>query len=97
MDREAVQDKKVLMKLERINNDLEERNTHLEEENNLLKLKVGNDSCEVTLVSNDCNDKVEILLDMVAQKTAESNIHEAEVERLRLTLDNLAPTRLALI
>ena len=41
--------------------------------------------------------QVEILLDMLAQKTAESNLQESELERLRQTLDNLAPTRLALI
>ena len=41
--------------------------------------------------------QVEILLDMLAQKTAESNIQETELERLRHALQSMAPTRLALI
>ena len=41
--------------------------------------------------------KVEILLDMLAQKTAESNIQETELERLQHALQSMAPTRLALI
>jgi len=71
--------RKMISKLGRINDDLEERNVSLEEENNLLKLKV------------------EILLDMLAQKTAECDIQEAELERLRHALHSMAPTRLALI
>ena len=36
-----VQDHKILAKLERINTDLEDRNHNLEEENNMLKIKVN--------------------------------------------------------
>ena len=35
-----LQDQKILAKLERINTDLEDRNVNLEEENNMLKIKV---------------------------------------------------------
>ena len=34
---------------------------------------------------------------MLAQKTAEGNIQETELERLRHALQSMAPTRLALI
>ena len=41
--------------------------------------------------------QVEILLDMLAQKTAETDFQEKELERLRSALENMAPSRLALI
>ena len=42
-------------------------------------------------------DQVDILLDMLAQKTAETNFQEAELEKLRHNLQNIAQSRLALI
>jgi len=60
-------------------NKLEKKNKDLEEENNMLKLKV------------------EILLDMLAQKTAETSLQESEIERLHTTVEMMSPSRLRLI
>jgi len=38
--------------------------------------------------------KVEILLDMLAQKTAETSLQDSEIERLRSSLDSVEPLRL---
>lgn len=50
--------------------DLQKRNDSLQEENNLLKLKV------------------EVLLDMLAQKTAEAETYESDIMKLRNILAN---------
>ena len=60
-------------------NKLERKNRDLEEENNMLKLKV------------------EILLDMLAQKTAETSLQESEIDRLQTTVEMMSPSRLRLI
>ena len=54
-------------------------------------------SSTLSVKSSSLINQVEILLDMLAQKTAETDFQEKELERLRLALENLAPSRLALI
>lgn len=77
-DTTAHEDKQIL-NLQRECTETEIRNKELQEENNLLKLKV------------------EILLDMLAQKTAETSLQDAEIDRLKTSLEMMSPSRLRLI
>ncbi len=67
-------------------------NEALKEENNLLKLKVGHhlhlDRNKGLHSKNSFFLQVEILLDMLAQKTAESELVEADVHKMRSILAN---------
>ena len=67
-------------------NKLERINHDLEEKNNQLEEEV-----------NMMKLKVEILLDMLAQKTAEGSFQETEIERLESAVKMMTPESLTMI